>query len=326
MVTANRQLRVPPHLRRTAQRGDGWLRSAGELVDLLCRTFGVDDLGDQRILDVGCGTKLTKYFFDGHAPVGHYTGIDAYGEVVDFLRSNVSDPRFSYHHIDVHNEAYNPGGQPLADLPALPVGDETFDIICLFSVFTHLAPHDYQPMLRLLRPCVRPDGGLLYSLFVHGRNRTRLQQGRHSPGPEKIRGWVVDAAAEPSRWAEVRDAVREAASSSPAAVAVFDDLDARCLDEGLAPDVAGPLVDRIIDLVAEPPADQGADLPDEPGEGSTDPYGGRFKDVYPDRPLMRASYTESFALELVEDTGWEVVSLNPPEPSYIQHYIVCRPR
>ncbi|MGZ4730288.1 MAG: hypothetical protein ACXWB2_21445, partial [Acidimicrobiales bacterium] len=43
---------------------------------------------------------------------------------------------------------------------------ERFDIICLFSVFTHLAPHDYRAMLRLLRPHISPSGGLVFSLFV----------------------------------------------------------------------------------------------------------------------------------------------------------------
>ena len=41
-----------------------------------------------------------------------------------------------------------------------------FDLICLFSVFTHLAPDDYREMLRVLRPLVRPDGKLFFSLYI----------------------------------------------------------------------------------------------------------------------------------------------------------------
>jgi hypothetical protein len=49
-----------------------------------------------------------------------------------------------------------------------------------------------------------------------------------------------------------------------------------------------------------------------------------FLDEVPDQPLMRAGYDKDLALELIEGTGWEVVSVNPPE-RHIQHYIVCRP-
>ena len=48
----------------------------------------------------------------------------------------------------------------MAEDTDLGVGDRTFDVITLFSVFTHLAPHDYKTMLRLLRPYVRPGGRL----------------------------------------------------------------------------------------------------------------------------------------------------------------------
>jgi hypothetical protein len=50
-----------------------------------------------------------------------------------------------------------------------------------------------------------------------------------------------------------------------------------------------------------------------------------FVDLIPERPLMQALYSRKHALDLLEGTGWEVVSLNPPEPHYIQHYFVCRP-
>ena len=55
---------------------------------------------------------------------------------------------------------------PMTERTDLGVGDRTFDVIWLFSVFTHLAPHDYVTMLRLLRRYIRPDGRLIYTLFI----------------------------------------------------------------------------------------------------------------------------------------------------------------
>ena len=48
----------------------------------------------------------------------------------------------------------------------LPLGDQKFDVICLYSVFTHLAPHDYNTMLQVIRPYIKSTGKLVFSVFV----------------------------------------------------------------------------------------------------------------------------------------------------------------
>ena len=49
-----------------------------------------------------------------------------------------------------------------------------------------------------------------------------------------------------------------------------------------------------------------------------------FVDWVPGKPLLRAVYSRENALRLVQDTGWEVESLNDPEKS-VQHYMICKP-
>jgi len=49
-----------------------------------------------------------------------------------------------------------------------------------------------------------------------------------------------------------------------------------------------------------------------------------FKDLDPDRPLLWAVYSERYARELIEGTGWNVVTLSRPDV-YIQHHFVCAP-
>lgn len=164
-----RILNVPPALRRGGLRGDEqkYVHSGRMLIELLCRRLGVADLGAQRVLDMGCGTKLVQAFLAHDLPIGAYVGVDVYREMIDFLAREVRDPRFSFHHMDSHNAMYNPAGRPLGPDSVLPVEPGSFDLICLFSVFTHLEPHDYVAMLKLLRPCIRPGGMLLFSLFVN---------------------------------------------------------------------------------------------------------------------------------------------------------------
>jgi SAM-dependent methyltransferase len=167
MASPRAALVVPGHLQGgVCTSPEEWIESGITAVDLLSRAIGQADLSRVDLLDVGCGTNLVKVILDGALPIGHYSGIDASMEVIDWLQANVSDPRFEFHHLDARHPIYNPDGQPLTSFELLLVGPQRFDLISLFSVFTHLAPDDYVAMLRLLRRHVKPDGTLLFSLFL----------------------------------------------------------------------------------------------------------------------------------------------------------------
>ena len=110
-------LRVTSRLQRGAYRTrEEWLESGLVAVDLLPRMLERQDLSGVELLDVGCGTKIVKTLLDHEMPIGHYVGIDAASEVIEWLRASVSDPRFEFHRLDAHNEMYNPTGRDLASL------------------------------------------------------------------------------------------------------------------------------------------------------------------------------------------------------------------
>jgi SAM-dependent methyltransferase len=202
------ELHVPLRFRRGARKleEDESIDSAVWLIGHMCEHVGVDDLRDTEVLDFGCGVKFTQAFLNHSLPVKRYVGVDVYGEMIEFLRANVHDPRFEYHHIDAHNALYNPGGRPLADA-TMPLAGRTFDLICLFSVFTHLAPDDYQTMLRRLRPHVRANGRLFFTLYINERT-----DGGHGLIDRWVRGLSPD----------VKDSLRGPAVAAPAP---FCDLD-----------------------------------------------------------------------------------------------------
>jgi SAM-dependent methyltransferase len=189
-------LEIPLKFNRSAHKDrDTTEESAAFLLRYVCDKLGLADLSQHDVLDVGCGTKFTQALLNERLPIKSYVGVDVYREMVDFLRENVADPRFEYHHIDVHNALYNPDAGPMTEHTDLGVGDRTFDLICLFSVFTHLAPHDYSAMLRLLRRYVRPDGRLIYTLFIDELTEDgygfidRVEQGlRSGDGPPRGAG------------------------------------------------------------------------------------------------------------------------------------------
>lgn len=166
---ANNVLPVPRRLRRGGKAKDeqASIESGVRLIQLMSRNLNLPDLGGSSVLDMGCGCKLVQAILNYNLPIGRYVGIDVFPRLIKFLQTNVTDPRFSFHVQNTRNEMYNPQGEPLGPATNLPVEEASFDIICLFSVFTHLAPHDYVSMLQMLRRYIKPGGKLIYSLYIH---------------------------------------------------------------------------------------------------------------------------------------------------------------
>ncbi len=255
------ELVVPSELCRNAiTDANAVVDAAVWLINHMCEHVGVPDLGDTDVLDFGCGVRFTQAFLNRGVPIKRYVGVDVSRPVIDFLRARVSDPRFEYFHLDAHNDQYNPTGKPLPDLTVPEIEDRRFDLICLFSVFTHLGPGDYVAMLSLLRRFVRAGGRLFYTLFVNERTA-----GGH--------GYV--------------DGMSRALSQSE--------------DPQVAEAIAAYIAARGTD--GEPPD---------------------FFDADPREPMRWAVYSRRHALELIEGTGWSVLSVSPPDV-HLQHHIVCAP-
>ncbi len=162
-------LQVPQEYRRGGKkkREQESVASGLSLIELMCKKLDITDLSGMALLDMGCGNKFVQAILDRGLPIGRYVGIDIHPGLIDFLQSNVSDERFSFYTSNTHNDMYNPEGEPLSEATRLPVEEESFDLICLFSVFTHLAPNDYVLMLKLLRHYIKPGGRIIFSLFVN---------------------------------------------------------------------------------------------------------------------------------------------------------------
>ena len=316
-------LEVPEGLRRTAQRNEAsWLNSARDLIDLVCRECGLRDLEDTSVLDIGCGTKIVKALLDDARPIGRYVGIDVDPSVIQFLDSNVNDPRFSFHHIDVQNDLYNPDGLPLTERVALPLGDETFDVIWLFSVFTHLDSVDYAAMLRLLRRYIRDNGWLVFSLFIN-----ELTDTGYAP---------LDWRAQPHQPTnaalarEIEDAVKERGDDwfERELQKWWATLDAHQRDEvqeQWARQAADPEPTELVgEGLALPPPDPRPLFIDATGEFQYQGEPPDYVELVPDKPLLAPLFSRSHAMELFDGTGWDIIALNPPRPYYIQHHFVCR--
>ena len=207
-------LSIPRELRRGGKLNDETAAqaSAEDLIELICRRFDLPDLSGVSVLDMGCGYRLAQALLRNKLPIGRYTGLDVFQELIEYLQKNVQDERFEFHALDLHNEMYNPTAELLSEDYQLPVREGAFDIICLFSVFTHLAPHDYSSMLKMLRRYVKPGGKLIFSLFVfettpeglgfidHVSAGLKLSNADMEkwPGPPDFKDWDPE---QPLKWA-----------------------------------------------------------------------------------------------------------------------------
>lgn len=136
------------------------------LVDYMCRRIGVADLSGRDVLDFGCGTRFADMLMNRTVPLRSYTGIDVQPAMIDFLATEATDPRLGFHRWDARNPMYNPSGAAMTAETPLPVGDRSFDLICMFSVITHQLPEDARVLFAILRRYVRPNGRLFFSVCI----------------------------------------------------------------------------------------------------------------------------------------------------------------
>ncbi len=177
------RLEVPDHLNRNSPRvrSIGAEETGGVLLRVACEVLELEDLSSCDVLDVGCGVRLVQTILNLDLPIRSYTGVDVDEPVISFLKTEVRDPRFTFVRWDVHNPLYNVHGPRMTRDTPLPAGGD-FDVIWLFSVFTHLAPDDADAMFAILRRHVRREGRLLFSAFLDPEVGTFEEKTRERPG------------------------------------------------------------------------------------------------------------------------------------------------
>jgi SAM-dependent methyltransferase len=150
----------PQDLRSFVSNGAEFLKIFKELTHLS---------PDDQILDVGSGIgrktlPLTKFL----NAEGRYEGIEIVRDGVEWCKKHITKryPNFHFQQIDVYNTLYNPTGKHLASAYRFPFDDETFDLVILGSVFTHMLPDDMAHYMSEIRRVMKMDGRCLISYFL----------------------------------------------------------------------------------------------------------------------------------------------------------------
>ena len=159
---------VPPYGQRfTGYSGDDFVESGRGLVDVLANTVGLT--ARSNVLDIGSGIgRLAIPLTELITSPGSYDGLEIVERGMRWCTRNITPmhPHFRFTHANIFNAEYNPGGTVKAAEYELPYGDSSFDVVCLFSVFTHMLITDVEHYLAEISRVLRPDGRLAATFLI----------------------------------------------------------------------------------------------------------------------------------------------------------------
>ncbi|MDP8908467.1 MAG: class I SAM-dependent methyltransferase [Chloroflexota bacterium] len=141
------------------------------------------DLGvlapDYRVLDVGCGVgrlalPLTEYL----SADGSYDGLDIVPKGIEWCKKNIAPrhPSFRFELADVWNKEYNPKGASKASEYRFPYDDDSFDLVVLVSVFTHMLTDDMENYVSEIARVLKPGGHCFATYYLVNHESRRLME------------------------------------------------------------------------------------------------------------------------------------------------------
>jgi SAM-dependent methyltransferase len=162
------ELPLPPEPLMFMQEDYDGLRRNGEeiVVDLedLCHLHP-----HSAVLDIGSGYGRLAHALWRHDYAGPYLGLELLPRHARWCEETLTPASggvFHFHHLDIANARYNPGGKLKADELTLPVEDASVDIGVLTSVFTHMYPAEIENYLGELGRILKPGGRVLATWFI----------------------------------------------------------------------------------------------------------------------------------------------------------------
>jgi SAM-dependent methyltransferase len=169
---------LPPlHLRRYVGPLQSFESSGAEFMGYLRELAGLKT--DERVLDIGCGCgQMALHLKDYLDAKGSYVGVDIHRASINWCQKKIARrfKNFDFAHIDVRNLAYNPNGTQAAAAYRFPFEDQSFDLILLKSVFTHMRPPDVSNYLEEVSRLLKNDGRCLATFFLLNHEQATLAQ------------------------------------------------------------------------------------------------------------------------------------------------------
>ena len=153
-----------------SSRGDALVKTLADLAGMT---------PSSHVLDVGCGVgKLAiamTHFLDEN---GSYEGLDIVPDAIEWCTKHVVGPHGNVHFTvaDVYNKEYNPKGRVQPANYRFPYDDDTFDVVALYSVFTHMLPDDVDQYISEIARVLKTNGHIFATYFIINPESLRLMR------------------------------------------------------------------------------------------------------------------------------------------------------
>lgn len=121
------------------------------------------------ILDVGCGIgRLARPLTGYLSAKGSYDGFDVVPDGINWCSKNISSrfPNFHFTYVPLRNDLYNLSTKEQASNFTFPYADDSFNLVVLTSVFTHMQYDEVQHYLKQIKRVLKPGGICLATFFV----------------------------------------------------------------------------------------------------------------------------------------------------------------
>jgi ubiquinone/menaquinone biosynthesis C-methylase UbiE len=158
-----------------------FIRVGREFTNYLLDFCGLQP--ENSILDVGCGCgRIAIPLTDQLSKNGRYCGFDIDKDCITWLQNNISHnhSNFAFIHADIYHHLYNPKGKCLSEEFTFPFENDSFDIIYLASVFTHMLPGEMEHYLSEISRVLKKGGKCLITYFLINEDSLRLIKNNES--------------------------------------------------------------------------------------------------------------------------------------------------
>lgn len=125
----------------------GQFEAFGQIQADMLRFFGLGDRAS--LIDVGCGSGRTAIPLS-RTHQGAYLGTDLVPELIEFARESCGRPDWRFEVVDGLR---------------IPAPDQSADMVCFFSVFTHLLHEQTYLYLEDATRVLKPDGRIVFSFL-----------------------------------------------------------------------------------------------------------------------------------------------------------------
>jgi ubiquinone/menaquinone biosynthesis C-methylase UbiE len=158
--------------------GGGDFRAIGSKMISFCKEK-LDLAPNENVLDIGCGIgRLAFPLLEYLGENGKYEGFDTFPVGVKWCSENITPefPNFKFQLVDIFNNTYNPYAQTKASEFIFPYEDNTFDLVMLNSVFTHMMPDDINNYLSEIDRVLNDTGRVFVTYFLINKESSELMK------------------------------------------------------------------------------------------------------------------------------------------------------